>query len=120
MAKVKARLEADGTVAIRRAGAWQVVPPRADLARIDATTEAEIAAQIAQDDAEAAADAAAWARRVRRRIGLSQAEFARRIGVPATTVRSWERGDASPQGTARVLLRLIDRAPETALAVLAA
>jgi len=120
MVKVRARLEADGTVSIRQNGRWERVEPRTDWSGVDATTEAEIAAQIAQDDAEAAADAAAWARRVRRRVGLSQVEFARRIGVPVTTVREWERGTAAPQGTARALLRLIDRVPEAALAVLAA
>ena len=120
MAKVRARLDPDGTVLIRTVSGWERVEPRSDWSRVDATTEAEIAAQIAEDDAEAAKDAAAWARRVRRRIGLSQSEFARRIGVPTTLVRQWERGDATPEGTARTLLRLIDRAPEMALAVLAA
>jgi putative transcriptional regulator len=120
MARVKARLESDGTVSIRQPEGWQRVTPRADWSRVDATTEAEIAAQVAEDDAEAAKDAAAWARRVRRRVGLSQVEFARCIGVQAATVRDWEAGRAAPMGTARTLLRLIDRIPEAALAVLAA
>jgi putative transcriptional regulator len=40
--------------------------PQVDWARVDATTEEEIAAQIAEEEAEAMRDAAAWARRVRR------------------------------------------------------
>jgi putative transcriptional regulator len=120
MAKVTARLEPDGTVLVKQNGQWQRVEPRVDWSRVDATTEEEIAAQIAEDEAEAARDAAAWARRVRRRLGLSQTEFARRIDVPLVVVRRWERGDAFPEGAARTLLRLIDRAPEAALAVLAA
>jgi putative transcriptional regulator len=120
MAKVvKARLEENGAVSIRRGRRWEPVAPSADLARIDATTEEEIAAQEAQDDDEAARDAAAWARRVRRRTGLSQVEFARRIGVPTATVRSWEPQGA-PLGAAGTLLRLIDRAPKVAMAVLTA
>ena len=56
-------------------------------------------------------DAAAWARRVRRRLGLSQTDFARRVHVPVATVRDWEQGKRAPRGPARALLRLIDRAP---------
>jgi putative transcriptional regulator len=84
---------------------------------VDATTEAEIERQAASDDAEAAKDAAAWVRRVRRRAGLSQAEFARRIGISAATVRAWEQGKLVPQGAARALLRVIDRVPEAVLAL---
>ena len=112
----KARLKEDGTVIeILPDGSERALEPRVDWARIDATTEAEIAAQIAADEAEAMRDAAAYARRVRRRIGLSQVAFANRIGVPVDTVRNWEQGKRVPQGPARALLRIIDRAPEAAL-----
>jgi putative transcriptional regulator len=57
-----------------------------EFARLDATTEAEIAA----DDAAGMRDAAAYVRRVRRRTGLTQAAFAARIDVPLDTVRNWE------------------------------
>jgi putative transcriptional regulator len=90
---------------------------RTDWARVDATTEVEIERQAASDDAEAAKGAAAWVRRVRRRAGLSQAEFAQGIGVFVATVRDWERGKLFPQGTARALLRVIDRVPEAVLAL---
>jgi putative transcriptional regulator len=87
---------------------------RTDWARIDATTEAEIAQQLAEDDVEARRDAAAHSRRVRARVGLSQAAFARQIGVSVETVRSWEQGRRSPRGPARALLRLIEQAPDAA------
>jgi putative transcriptional regulator len=113
MARTEARLDATAAVTRRRsAGAWEPVAPRTDWARVDATTEAEIERQAAFDDAEAAKDAAAWVRRVRRRAGLSQAEFARRIGTSVATVRGWEQGKLAPQGAARALLRAIDRVPE--------
>jgi putative transcriptional regulator len=116
----RARLKNDGTVVeILRGGAERPLTPQVDWARIDATTEEEIARQIAEDDAEAMRDAASYARRVRRKIGLSQIAFARRIGVPVDTVRNWEQGRRAPQGPARALLRIIDRAPETALQALA-
>ena len=115
----RARLKGDGTVVeVLRDGSERPLVQEVDLARVDATTEAEIAEQIAEDDAEAMRDAAAYARRVRRKIGLSQVAFAQRIGVPVDTVRNWEQGKRAPQGPARALLRIIDRAPEAALAAL--
>jgi putative transcriptional regulator len=48
---------------------------------------------------------------VRSRTGLSQAAFARRIGVAVGTIRNWEQGRRTPQGPARVLLALLDRNP---------
>ena len=89
---------------------------RIDPARVDATTEAEIAAQEQED--EAMQDMARYARRVRRRLGLSQTELARRIDVPHETIRNWEQGKRCPTGAARALLRILDKAPETALRVL--
>ena len=118
MARTEARLDATGAVIRRRpAGPWESVEPRSDWARVDATTEAEIERQAADDDAEAAMDAAAWARRVRRRAGLSQAEFARRIGISVAIVRGWEQGKLAPEGAALALLRVIDRVPEAVLAL---
>jgi putative transcriptional regulator len=61
---------------------------------------------------------AAYARSVRARTRLTQAEFAARIGVPIETVRNWEQGKRSPRGPARALLKVIDRAPDVAFAVL--
>jgi putative transcriptional regulator len=116
---VRARLEADGSVSIKHDRVWKRAPSQTDWARIDATTEEKITAQLAEDDAEAARDSAGWARRVRRRTGFSQVEFARRLGVTTTTVRDWER-QGVPHGPVGALFRLIDRAPEVAMAVLAA
>lgn len=116
---IKARLKQDGTVVeIGRDGIERPLALEVDWSRIDATTEADIAAQIAADDADALLDAAAYARRVRRRVGLSQMAFAKRIGVPVDTVRNWEQGKRLPRGPARALLRIIDRAPEAALQAL--
>jgi putative transcriptional regulator len=61
---------------------------------------------------------AAYARGVRARTRLTQAEFASRIGVPIETVRNWEQGKRSPRGPARALLKVIDKAPQLAFAVL--
>ena len=91
---------------------------RVDHAVLDGATEADLALQQRLDDAEALQDMARYARRVRRRLGLTQVEFARRIDVPHETIRNWEQGKRSPTGAARALLRILDKAPETALRVL--
>ncbi len=62
---------------------------------------------------------AAYARNIRARTRLTQAEFAARIGVPSETLRNWEQGKRSPRGPARALLKLIETAPELAFAALA-
>ena len=93
-------------------------PGRVDHAVLDATTGEEIARQACDDDAEAMRDMARFARRVRRRPGLTQVEFARRIDVPHETIRNWEQGKRGPTGAARALLKILDKAPETALRVL--
>jgi putative transcriptional regulator len=48
---------------------------------------------------------------VRRRTGLSQAAFSRRIGVSTGTLRNWEQGRRVPEGPARVLLAMLARNP---------
>jgi putative transcriptional regulator len=48
---------------------------------------------------------------IRRRTGLSQDAFSRRIGVSSGTLRNWEQGRRSPEGPARVLLAMLDRNP---------
>ena len=48
---------------------------------------------------------------IRARTGLSQAEFARSIGVKKATLLNWEQGRRKPDGPARVLLALIDKEP---------
>lgn len=102
MRMVQARLERDGSAwRVGPEGIWQRVEPRADWTRVDATTAAEISRQIAEEEAAARKAAALWARRVRRRTGLSQAEFSRRVGVSVAMVRAWERGQKVPRGAAR-------------------
>ncbi len=91
---------------------------RIDRDRVDATSEKDIALQKVADEAELMLDAARFARRVRKRLGLSQAEFSERIDVPLDTIRNWEQGKRSPTGAAKALLKVLDKAPEAALAAL--
>lgn len=57
-------------------------------------------------------------RALRARLGLTQAVFAERYGLPLKLYQAWEyRGAAT--GAAQALLRLIAAAPDTAAAILA-
>ena len=58
-------------------------------------------------------------RDVRRKIGLSQAQFATKFGFPPATLRNWEQGRARPDAPTRVLLAVIARHPEAVEDVLA-
>ncbi|TMJ49456.1 MAG: helix-turn-helix domain-containing protein [Alphaproteobacteria bacterium] len=51
-------------------------------------------------------------RGIRSRLGLSQAAFASRFGIPQGTIRDWEQGRRRPEGPARVLLLVIKEEPE--------
>ena len=56
---------------------------------------------------------------IRRRLGKSQAEFARMIGVSVSTLQNWEQGRRRPDGPARALLRVAAENPEAVAAALA-
>lgn len=115
MAIVKARLKDDGRVVkVTASGRERSIKSGIDWAKVNATTEADIARQIDEDDAEAQQDAAAYARGVRERFGVSQEVFAERLGVSPETVRSWEQGRRSLKGPAKALLRFMDREPAAA------
>ena len=46
-------------------------------------------------------------RRIRLRLGLTQAELGERLGVAANSVARWERGEMGIRPTAAGLLRLM-------------
>lgn len=56
---------------------------------------------------------------VRRRLGKSQAQFARMIGVSVATLQNWEQGRRRPDGPARALLKVAAENPEAVAAALA-
>lgn len=57
-------------------------------------------------------------KRVRRKLGMSQSDFAARFGINTATLRNWEQGRRQPEGPARVLLKIIDREPAAVQRVL--
>jgi putative transcriptional regulator len=52
------------------------------------------------------------AARIRRKIKLSQSQFASYFGVSVRTVQEWEQGRVVPSGAARAFLTVIDRESE--------
>lgn len=56
---------------------------------------------------------------LRKRIGLTQEEFAAKFAVSLGTLRHWERGDRTPHGPALVLLRVIEKDQKAVLRALA-
>jgi putative transcriptional regulator len=104
--------------------------PKVDWARVNATTEAEIARQAKEDgnpiwtarDFKRARlvmpPSAVDVRAIRRRLQLSQKAFALKFGFSPRTVQEWEQGRAQPDRPARLLLAMIARAPKTVERVL--
>lgn len=87
-----------------------------DWAAIDAQTDEDIARNVADDPDAApilseAATASAIARAVRKRLGISQAEFSARYHVPIGTLRDWEQNRKQPDAPALAYLRVIAREP---------
>ncbi len=56
---------------------------------------------------------------IRKRLRLSQGEFAARFGFKLDAIQNWEQGRRRPDGAARALLRVIEREPEAVLRALA-
>lgn len=54
-------------------------------------------------------------RTIRKSYGLSQDKFASLLGISVATLRNWEQGRRSPEGPARVLLRVAAEYPEVIL-----
>ncbi len=48
---------------------------------------------------------------IRAKLGLSQTQFSRLIGVPPGTLRNWEQGVRRPTGPALALLRVAQKHP---------
>lgn len=55
---------------------------------------------------------------LRRRMDMTQEQFAARFGFSVATLRHWERGDRRPAGAALVLLNVIERDSQAVLRVL--
>jgi putative transcriptional regulator len=57
-------------------------------------------------------------RKVRRKLGMSQHDFAVRFGFALADLRDWERCRRRPQGAARVLPKVIEKRPKAVIEAL--
>ena len=124
MSLTRARRRDNGVVVqVMDDGREVPIESRTDWARVDAMTDADIARAVAADpdaaplltDEQLARMRPVWPNDIaatRRRLGLSQTEFAAWFGISPGTLRNWEQGRRVPEGPARVLLRVIERDPE--------
>jgi putative transcriptional regulator len=120
-----ARIRSDGTVVeVLDDGSERPFP----MAPTPPMTEQEIAAAAAADpDARPMTpDELRTARRVprvktlRRALGLTQEEFAKRYHIPLGTLRDWEQGRSEPDLPARAYLKAIAGDPAAVLQALEA
>ena len=94
------------------------------IKRLRSTTDEEIRAQIAADP-DVAPEIIDFSnfrkvynpplpdvKAIRKKLKLSQADFARRFGFSVRTVQQWEQRRAVPDRPARILLRVIDQSPQ--------
>jgi putative transcriptional regulator len=58
------------------------------------------------------------AKLIRTKVGLSQTEFAKLIGVQVATLRNWEQHRRHPTGAAAALLTIVEKEPDAALRAL--
>jgi putative transcriptional regulator len=57
-------------------------------------------------------------RAIREAAAVSQAEFARLIGINVRTLQNWEQGRSRPTGAARALLKIVASNPKSAMKAL--
>jgi putative transcriptional regulator len=99
--------------------------PRVNRAKIDATTEVDIHRHMIEDGQDPPRAPAGFVPVVppqilRKRLGMTQAEFARALRIPLSTLRNWEQGRVLPDPAARSLLTVVARNPKAAFKALAA
>lgn len=90
--------------------------------RTDASTEEDIRRHMIEDnedpDEEPRFEPPVHAQAVRKKLGLTQADFARLLGIPVATLRNWEQNRFLMEPAAQTLLKLVDREPEAAMRAL--
>ena len=118
---VRVRKGPDGKfVQIMPDGSTRPIYGRTDWARLDAMTEEEIEANALADPDNPPISDEELARfrrvpnprEIRKRLNLTQEEFAERFHLRLGTIRDWEQGKKQPDSAARVLLWVIEMNPE--------
>jgi putative transcriptional regulator len=58
-------------------------------------------------------------KKIRTRLGLSQEAFAETYGFALSAVRDWEQGRRTPERSARILLKVVEKEPDAVTRALA-
>lgn len=125
---VRARRQPDGTIVqVLPDGSTRSLESRTDWARVEALTEEEIEANARADPDNPPLTEEELSRmkpvpnpkQIRRRLHMTQEQFAATFHVPLGTLRDWEQGAREPDSAARTLLRVIDKNPEAVIEALA-
>ena len=97
-------------------------PSRRDRAKIDATTESDIRRQMIEDGEDPDAEVneadiiSPWY--IRKRLGMSQQQFANTLGIPVATLRNWEQNRVVMEPATIALMRILAHEPKAALRAL--
>jgi putative transcriptional regulator len=94
--------------------------PAVDQVKLSAATDDDIRQHAIEDGEHPGAPLAGFdlvvpVHAVRRKLGMSQADFARAFRIPIGTIRNWEQNRVPPDPAARALLTILYRQPEAAL-----
>ena len=81
--------------------------PELTADQLESAISARRRKRLMQGKFETGADVTA----LRKFVGLTQAEFARAMGISVHTLRNWEQGRRTPEGPAIALLRIAARHP---------
>jgi len=97
-------------------------PSRRDRAKIAATTEADIRQHMIEDgedpDAPLPKHDIILPALIRKKLGMSQTEFAATFGIPVATLRNWEQNRVAMDPATISLFRIIANEPKAAMRAL--
>jgi putative transcriptional regulator len=97
-------------------------PSKRDRARIKATTEEDIRRHMIEDEEDPDAELreediiSPWY--IRKRLGMSQQQFANTLGIPIATLRNWEQNRVMMEPATVALMRILAHEPKAALRAL--
>jgi putative transcriptional regulator len=97
-------------------------PSKRDRAKIKATTEEDIRRHMIEDgedpDAELREEDIISPWYIRKRLGMSQQQFAATLGIPIATLRNWEQNRVMMEPATIALMRILAHEPKAALRAL--
>ncbi len=98
--------------------------PKLDQAKIASTSERDIRRHMREDGETPTRtpriEDVITPQIIRKRLDMTQEEFAEALRIPVATLRNWEQGRNAIDPAARSLLVVVARNPKAALAALAA